>query len=291
MIKSVAVIGVGAMGAPMAQHIHDGGFELTVCDRSETALARFAEQDVRTTQVAADCRDADLVIVLVATPDQMWEVVNGEHGLTSAPGEHEDTIVAVMSTVNPGPVRELQTAVRGAGIHLIDAPVSGGVYRAQQGVLTVMMGGGEADLASVRPVFETFGQKMFTLTGGLGAAQTVKIVNNMLGVVNYLVVAEAYRIGVEHGLTLPDITSVLEVSTGRNFMSADPQEAPKTFAAYAGSTQASETLASILRKDIHLANALAGELDAEFPVTEGLLAIVDSLDKDSFANWAMIGGL
>ena len=171
----------------------------------------------------------------------------------------------VSSTVPPGAVHELQESLKETAVRVVDVPISGGVVRPEHGTLTIIMGGEAADVESVKPVFATLGTQMF-YCGGTGAAQTMKIVNNVLGVVNYLVVAEAYRLAVEHGLTLADTTQVLEVSTGRNFLSADVSEVPATFSAYTKTRRDSTTLMSILRKDIGLALELASESQGEYPV-------------------------
>jgi 3-hydroxyisobutyrate dehydrogenase-like beta-hydroxyacid dehydrogenase len=290
MPQSVAVIGVGAMGAPMARRIHAAGFNLTVCDKSEEALAPFAKSGVPVTRKPSDCSTSDIIIVLVATPGQLRDVVLGEHGIKSGLAPGQSPILVVSSTVPPGAVHELQESLKETAVRVVDVPISGGVVRAEHGTLTIIMGGEAADVESVKPVFATLGTQMF-YCGGTGAAQTMKIVNNILGVVNYLVVAEAYRLAVEHGLTLADTTQVLEVSTGRNFLSADVSEVPATFSAYTKTRRDSTTLMSILRKDIGLALELASESQGEYPVIAGLMPVLDSLDDETFENWAVIGAL
>jgi 3-hydroxyisobutyrate dehydrogenase len=290
MSQSVAVIGVGAMGAPMARRIHAAGFDLTVCDKSEEALAPFAKSGVTVTRNPSDCSASDIIIILVATPGQLRDVVLGEHGIKSGLAPGQSPILAVSSTVTPQAVYELQESLQGTAVRVIDVPISGGVVRAEKGTLTIIMGGEAADVESVKPVFATLGTQMFHC-GGVGAAQTMKIVNNVLGVANYLIVAEAYRLAVEHGLALADTTRVLEVSTGRNFLSADASEVPATFSAYTKTRQDSATLMSILRKDIGLALELASDSQGEYPVIAGLMPVLDSLGDETFDNWAVIGAL
>jgi 3-hydroxyisobutyrate dehydrogenase len=287
MIKSVAVIGVGAMGGPMAKHVQEAGYELTVCDRSEASLAPFATTGVTTTREARDCAGADLILVLVSTPQQVWDVVAGEHGILSA-HEGRETILAIMATVNPEPLNRIQEAVAGTGIRLIDTPISGGVVRAEAGKLSVIMGGDDELLDAVEPVYRTFGEKLVRV-GGVGSAQIAKVANNMLGVASFLVAGEAYRIAVEHGLKIADVMRVMEMSSGRNWLSENVTESQSTFAAYSGSTAASEAVSAILRKDVDLALELAGNIDATFPVTHGLHSILESVGPDSFEGWARVG--
>src|SRR3954451_13177038 len=99
MLKSVAVIGVGAMGAPIARRILAGGHALTVCDRSDDALAPFADGAATVTRNPNDCSDADLIVILVATGDQVREVLVGPDGIASTLSPERRLLVAVMSTV------------------------------------------------------------------------------------------------------------------------------------------------------------------------------------------------
>jgi 3-hydroxyisobutyrate dehydrogenase len=288
MSISVAVIGVGTMGAPIAWRLHEAGYELTVCDRSPEALGPFAAAGVRTTHSPADCRTANFVLVLVATAAQLMEVVVGADGIASSSDPQRPTVVAVMSTVNPEPIAKLKGALAGTAITIVDAPISGGVVRAQQGTLSVILGGDDDSVGRLRPVVETFGRKIFHV-GGLGAAQTVKVINNYLGVATYLVVGEAYRIALDNGLEISALTEVLEASSGRNFLSSDAAEAIATYAAYTRTPEASLSLLSILRKDLELVGALAESADASFPVATGLRSILSKLGEESIANWSVIG--
>jgi 3-hydroxyisobutyrate dehydrogenase-like beta-hydroxyacid dehydrogenase len=287
VIQSVAVIGVGAMGAPMARRVHAAGFDVTVCDRDEQALAAFAAQGVKVAREAADCAGADLVLVLVSTPQQAWDVVAGEHGLLSR-RDGQGSVVAVMATINPGPMRRLEEAVAGTGLRIIDTPISGGVIRAESGDLSVIMGGDDAVLDEVTPVYEAF-SRIRLRVGDVGSAQTAKVVNNMLGVASFLVAGEAYRIALEHGLKLSDVMRVMEVSSGRNWLSADLAESQSTFAAYSASAEASEAVRAILRKDIDLALELGGDIDGQFPVAQGLRSVLETLGPETYRSWAMVG--
>src|SRR3954453_7273151 len=141
MVKSVAVIGVGAMGGPMARRIAGGGFDLTVCDRSNDALRAF-EGDAVTTTRPADCAAADLILILVVTADQVREVVLGDNGITSGLTPEHSPLVAVMSTIGQTPVVELQEQLNPLGVRLIDSPISGGAVRAGGGARA--RGGGVA---------------------------------------------------------------------------------------------------------------------------------------------------
>ena len=290
MIRSVAVIGVGAMGAPMARRLQAAGFELSVCDRNEAVTASFAQARARVATTPADCAGADLVIILVATPDQMRDVVLGERGLKAGLTSQRSPIVAVMSTVNADALESLAQALRPLGVRVIDAPVSGGVPAAEQGTLTIMTGGEAQDVEAARPVFASMGTQLIHC-GALGAAQTMKIANNILGIANAVIAAEAYRLAAEHGLDLAHVSRVFEASTGRNFRSKDPAGPQAVYATAARDRAGFESLASIMRKDMGLAVELASRAQGAYPVVRGLKSLIESLGDETFANWRCVGGL
>lgn len=287
MVKSVAVIGVGAMGGPMARRIAAGGFDLTVCDRSDDALQAFEGAAVTTTR-PADCAAADLILILVVTADQVREVVLGDNGITSGLTPEHSPLVAVMSTIGQTPVVELQEQLNPLGVRLIDSPISGGPVRAEEGSLSVMMGGETADVEAARPVMECLGPQVFHC-GPVGAAQTVKIGNNIIGMITTYAAGEVYRLIVESGLDLSQATSVIDASTGRNWLSATPGEAASAFDSFTASRKMFDGLNKIMRKDAALGLEMLAGSDGSFPVIEGISSLVDSLGEETFENWQVVG--
>lgn len=200
-VRTVALIGAGSMGAPMAMNIHKSGFELTVCDLNPQARARFEQAGCRTTDRAADCADCDAVIVVVATPEQARAVVFGDGGLVGGLNGRTPFLV-LMGTVAPETVREFQDELAPLGVRVVDAPVSGGVVKAREGTLAIIMGGRKEDCDALRPLMQAMGDQIFHC-GALGAGQATKIINNLVGIANLLVAAEAYRIAIDNGSTWP----------------------------------------------------------------------------------------
>jgi 3-hydroxyisobutyrate dehydrogenase len=291
MTQSVAVIGVGAMGAPMAARLLDAGFRVFLCDRDEAALARFRSTSATVVASPAECAHCDVVLVLVVTAAQLRDVVLGDGGVVTGLVGRMPTI-AVMSTVPPASLLELQRALAPHGVGLLDAPISGGAFRAAEGSLTIILGGGSDDVAVARPVLETLGTNILHC-GPVGSAQVVKIVNNVIGSVNTLITAEAYRIAVENGLTLEVTTRVLDVSTGRNFLSSSSGDAPAAYGTWTEDRDAFDSLLAIMRKDLGLAVSLAEEAGGGFPVLTRLTALLDDLGEDTFTTWqaiAEVGG-
>jgi 3-hydroxyisobutyrate dehydrogenase-like beta-hydroxyacid dehydrogenase len=284
-IRKVAVIGVGAMGAPMAMNIHKAGFDLTVCDRSDAACAPFEALGARRAMRAADCADCDVVIILVATPDQARAVALGEGGLRSGL-EGRPPMLVVMGTIAPAAVQELQRELDASRVRVVDAPISGGVVKAREGTLAIIMGGDREDCDALRPLMEAMGSTIF-YCGALGAGQATKIVNNLVGITTLMIAAEAYRIGLDNGLFLADAMPVFEASTGRNFFTGKAGDAPEAYSAWVRTRADFESLQSILRKDIDLALSI-GEGSGPLPMTRGLRAVLDGVGDETFENWCAV---
>ena len=287
MIRSVAVIGIGSIGAPMAQRVRQAGFDLTVCDRNPEALASFAASGSATVCTARECANVDMVIVLVATPAQMHDVLLGEDGLQAGLSSGPPPLLAVMSTVPTDALLAVQQAMAKLGVRVIDAPISGGAIVAQRGELTIMTGGDPADIAQARPVFESFGDKFFHC-GDVGAAQIAKAINNLVCIASTLVTAEAYRLAMQNGLDLALITSLLNVSTGRNYLTAEPAGVPAAYSHIANDRARFDGIIAILRKDIRLASALASGSMEELPVIQAMTALLDAAGDETFRNWNMV---
>lgn len=289
-VRSVAVIGMGVMGAPMAWRLQQAGFDLCVCDLNPAPLKRFAEAGARTTHVPAECAHAGLVIIIVANAEQVRDVMLGPQGIMSALNNRPPPLVAIMSTVSAEFVRELASTVGTQGVRLIDAPVSGGTLRAAEGSLTIMAGGDAEDIEVVRPVFSHLGPHLFHC-GSLGAGQTMKIVNNILGVANAAIAGEVYRLAMEQGLDPLNVSRVLDVSTGRTFISQEPDGPQLYYATKVRDRASFNSLTSIMRKDMGLAVELAGQAPGKYPVIGGLQKLINDLGDDTLANWRRVGGM
>jgi 3-hydroxyisobutyrate dehydrogenase-like beta-hydroxyacid dehydrogenase len=209
--RTVAFLGLGVMGYPMAGHLALAGHTVTVYNRTEAKAASFCEQLAGTGRVRrADtprlaAEGADMVFCCVGNDDDLRQVVLGEHGAFA--GMKPGAIFVDHTTASADVARELAAAARALGLGFIDAPVSGGQAGAQNGQLTVMCGGEQAAFDSVRPVAMAF-SRAFTLMGPSGAGQLTKMVNQICiaGLVQGL--SEAVAFGQHAGL---DMAQVLEV--------------------------------------------------------------------------------
>ncbi len=205
--RQVAFLGLGVMGFPMAGHLARAGHRVTVYNRSaakaQAWVAEFGGQAAATPREAA--QGADIVFCCVGNDDDLRSVVLGEQGALA--GMKPGSIFVDHTTASAEVARELYAAAQKAGLHFVDAPVSGGQAGAQNGMLTVMCGGDAAPFDAVRPVGMAF-SKAFTLMGSSGAGQLTKMVNQICiaGLVQAL--SEAIAFGQKAGL---DIEKVLEV--------------------------------------------------------------------------------
>ncbi len=208
---SVAFLGLGVMGYPMAGHLALAGHQVSVYNRTTARAEAFctefeATEAVRLGRTPAQAAEgADIVFSCVGNDDDLRQVTLGTDGALA--GMKSGAVLVDHTTASAEVARELDAATRERGLHFIDAPVSGGQAGAQKGVLTVMCGGEEAVFERIRPVALAFARAV-TLLGPAGAGQLAKMVNQIavVGVMQGL--AEAIAFGQQAGL---DMGRVLEV--------------------------------------------------------------------------------
>jgi 3-hydroxyisobutyrate dehydrogenase len=256
---NVAFIGVGAMGAPMAACIARAHYALTVYDSVRE----------RATQVATDhgCRiadgldglaAADFVVTMLPTGQIVRDLYLRE-GL--AQKLRAGTVAIDMSSSDPVGTRALGAALAASGISLIDAPVSGGVPRAAQGTLTIMIGGDDpAVIERARPLLRAMGDRLFD-TGGLGSGHAMKALNNFVAAAGFAACAEALLAGKRFGLDPGRMVEILNVSTGRSFLTDLVLREHVVEGKFATGFQL-----GLLAKDVRIAADLAHELRLDAPL-------------------------
>ncbi len=171
-------LGLGVMGYPMAGHLIRAGHAVTVYNRTRSRAARWvAEHGGRVAETPADAaRDADLVMVCVGNDDDVRGVVLGEQGAFA--GMTAGAILIDHTTASADLARELAAVGAKTGVHVLDAPVSGGQAGAEAGQLTVMVGGEDAPFARAQPVLAAYARAV-TLMGPIGSGQLTKMVNQI----------------------------------------------------------------------------------------------------------------
>jgi 3-hydroxyisobutyrate dehydrogenase len=208
---AVAVIGLGNMGVPMGMRLIKAGFEVTGFDLSETARKNFVAAGGQTTnEVAAAVKSADVVVTLLPNGKIVREAVAGlrEH---LKPG----AILVDMSSSDPIGTRALGEKLIAAGHPFLDAPVSGGVRRAADGTLAIMVGGDGATIDRIAALLGALGASIFR-TGALGSGHAMKALNNYVSSAGLIATVEALLIGRRFGLDPGLMTDILNVSSGKN---------------------------------------------------------------------------
>jgi 2-hydroxy-3-oxopropionate reductase len=203
--QNVAVIGLGAIGLPVAKNLAKAGVSVQVWNRSDAkAEEAVAEGATRISNLS----DIDASIVLTVLPDmpQVLEVLNNGLNHALKPGD----VLVIMGTVSPVAVPELGKELAARGVHLLDAPVSGGDVGAQNATLSIMVGGDAAVLALVEPTFLKIGSTV-RLLGPLGAGELAKACNQIVVAVTLSGLAEAVTLARKAGL---DTKVVLDILAG-----------------------------------------------------------------------------
>lgn len=212
--KRVGVIGLGAMGLQMALHMAAKGFAVVGYDVAAPASARARSQGLRICDSAAVVgSEAEVVVVMVATDEQVRDVVAGSGLLDRlAPG----TVVCIASSASPDLCRELAEGASRNGIGVLDTPVVLGQEAANNGTLTIYVGGEETAFARARPVLSAFGREVLYL-GPSGNGQIAKTINNMLLWACMTANFEALGLAKTLGADIPRLAAALGHGSGANW--------------------------------------------------------------------------
>jgi 2-hydroxy-3-oxopropionate reductase len=229
MSSRIGFVGLGIMGYPMARNLLGAGHEVTVCTRRREVADRLAAEAgaVAVDTPRAVAEHAEVVITMLPDSPQVTEVVAGQDGLLA--GLASGALIVDMSTISPVVARELEAQARERGVAMLDAPVSGGDVGAQNGTLSIMVGGRAEDVERARPLLEVLGSTIVHV-GGPGAGQVVKACNQLVVAQTIQAVSEALvlasKAGVEPALVLDVLSGglaankVMEVRR-RNFLEHD----------------------------------------------------------------------
>ena len=203
-------IGLGNQGAPMAKRLVDWPGGLVVFDVRTDAMTPLAELGASPADTVADVAAADVISVTVLTDAQVRDVVTelGAHA-------REGTVIAIHSTIEPGTAAELAQQLRPKGIHVVDAPVSGGAGAADKGELAVMVGADDAAYDIVKPVFKKWAS-MVVRAGEPGAGTRMKIARNMLTFIGFAAACEAQRLAEAAGIDLQKLGRVVRHSDAQS---------------------------------------------------------------------------
>jgi 3-hydroxyisobutyrate dehydrogenase-like beta-hydroxyacid dehydrogenase len=211
--ERVGFLGLGIMGSRMAANLVRAGFGLSVWTHTPGKAERWAsDHGARAYATPAEVAEhSDIVVSMVVDGAQVASVLLGEHGVIEAarPG----LLCVDMSTIGPVDARRIASALDERGVAMLDAPVTGSSPRAEDGSLTIMVGGEPDEFARTRPLLEAMGQ-LIVHVGELGQGQMLKLINNSLGAANAAAVAEALLLAHATGVDLDALVEVTSAGSG-----------------------------------------------------------------------------
>ena len=282
--ETVGFVGLGNMGRPMAACLARAGFGVVGYDADPLATEAFAAATGCPTAptLAALAEAATVAVTMLPTGTVVRQVLLEEEGGALANGLGADGpgagnsgggLVVDMSSSEPVGTRALGEALAGHGIALVDAPVSGGVEKARDGTLAIMIGADDAAAAErAEPVLRAMGDRLFR-AGRLGAGHAAKALNNYAAAAAFTAAAEALIVGEAFGLERETLLTIVNNSTGRSFNSELPMKQevlPRTFA--------TGFKLGLMAKDVAIAADLAEAVGIDAP-----------LSRDMKARWAAAG--
>lgn len=267
---SVAFIGTGIMGAPIAGHILDAGYSVRVFTRTKSKAAGLIERGAAWAESAeAAVEDADVVFTMVGYPQEVEEIYLAGDGLlaTSKPGAY----LIDLTTSSPELARDIAEAAEVSGRHAFDCPVTGGESGAIAGTLTLIVGATERDIEPVREVLECFSSNIFCF-GGAGKGQAAKLANQVALASSMVGMADAMAFAQQSGLDLEQTRQMICGGTGKS--GAMEQLAPK---ALDGDYKPGFMVQHFL-KDLGLALQVAEEKEIALPGCDTAFTLYDMLD-------------
>ena len=276
-MAKVAFLGLGVMGYPMAGHLAAAGHEVTVFNRTaakaESWVAQHGGASAATPAEAA--REAEFIFACVGEDDDVRQMTTGENGAFSS--MQKEAIFIDNTTASADVAREIYAAATAAGLHFIDAPVSGGQAGAENGKLTVMCGGDEAAYARAEPLMACYGARV-TLMGASGAGQLTKMVNQICiaGLVQGL--SEALNFGQKADLDMDKVLGVISGGAAQSWQMENR-----------GTTMVRDEFdfgfaVDWMIKDLKICLAEAANNGAELPVTATVSQFYKALSNKGFGR-------
>lgn len=216
MSTAIGLVGLGAIGRPVAEHLLAAGYDVAVTDVREEPVAALAADGATPADSPREMASAcDVVVVLVEDEEQTEAVVCGEDGL--AAGDPGDLVVVISSTVSPELCRDLAARTPDA-VQLADAPICGGDDGARRGELIVLVGTDPDVYERIEPILECLSQPGdIHLMGGLGLGQVAKAANNALLWTALVADAEIFTLCAEYGIDIDELTNALSKTSGSNW--------------------------------------------------------------------------
>jgi 2-hydroxy-3-oxopropionate reductase len=288
-MSQIGVIGLGAMGAPIARNLLKRGHTVSVFARRPDAVAPLVDAGAHSAASPADVAErSDIIITVVFDAQAVEEVTLGSRGIVEA--ARSGAVVVDHTTIHPNAARTIAAALGTKGIEMLDAPVSGGAAAAGAGELTVMAGGAAPALERARPIIECYAATI-THIGPSGAGQVAKACNQICTIVNMLGAAEALLLAERSGIDPAIVKDVMLKGFAASRM-LDLQ-GPKMIARdFSGKVQS-----RLHHKDIQIVLAMARDLGLRVPASSAAAQVLAMLQdrgggsRDSAAIFEVLADL
>ncbi|MEM9148219.1 MAG: L-threonate dehydrogenase [Pseudomonadota bacterium] len=217
MTLTTAVFGLGSMGGGMAQSCLRARQTVYGFDVVAEPVARFVAMGGKSGDPARVAPALDVAVLVVLNAGQVESVLFGEpDGIV--PHMRDGAVVMACATVPPDFAREMECRCQAAGVHYLDAPISGGSVKAAQGALSIMVSGSQAAFAAAAPVLEATSERVFRLGDAAGAGSAMKAVNQLLAGVHIATMAEALTFGMTQGIAPETFVEVISKCAGTSWM-------------------------------------------------------------------------
>ena len=274
-MAKIGFVGLGTMGNAMAQNLLKKGLDLMVFDVRAEAMETVINMGAKAATLEEMANECDSVLIMVQTASQVDDVLKA---IASNVDQKKGLTAAIMSTITPKRVKEIAARYISKGIDVFDAPVSGAQILAQAGMLSIMVGGTEEQMAKFRPAFEAMGRSIFYI-GPLGQGAAMKVVNNLPAIANMMITPAALKIGMAAGINLKKMVEVINASTGRNFIIENWEMALGVMQIMVGTKAAAENQLKINEKDIRAFLELTDEVGLSSAIGEAVLSMTTSQDQ------------
>lgn len=268
-VGTVGFVGLGTMGRHMATRLLAAGYAVDAYDTNSEALRSTAERGAHEADSPAEVAErADVVFLSLPSPEAVEAVVAGQDGVIS--GLRAGGLVVDLSTIDPATATRLHDLVEEAGSAFLDAPVSGGPMRAEDGTLTVMVGGDIEGFRSCEAVLAHLGSNVMHV-GPPGSGQMTKLCHNLLVAVIVTGIAESFVTGAKAGLDVRTLRDVVSSSVAGNWLLDN--WFPNT--AFADDYDARFTL-DLLHKDVSLFMKAAADQDIPIPLSSSAAQVIQT---------------
>ena len=261
-METIGFIGLGNMGGGMSLNIQRAGYPMVVYDLREEVTRPLLEGGARLANSPSEVAGlSDVTFTSLPGPKEVEAVATGPEGILE--GIRPGSVYVDLSSSRPTLIREMEPIFRQKGVHVLDAPVSGGKSGAASGNLAVMVGGEREVYEKIKPILDSFGDKVF-YAGEVGAGSICKLVHNMIGHSVRQAIAEGLTLGVKAGVEPEAVWECMRRgSLGR--MRVLHEGLVRTM--FRGEYEPASFALNLAYKDISLATELAREYDVPMPMT------------------------